>query len=417
MKLKKYVKLIENFAALSVFKVVDLVIPLIVLPYLIHTVGADKYGVYGLAYVLVFYFLNVTQYGFLLSAVRKIAIKRDDKTELNRIFNEVFTTKLFLTIIAIAVLTLIVLLIPKFRMHYLVYLFMGLMMVGDLFFPLWFFLGIEKMRFITLINLISKSSFAVFVFILIKQPEDFVYISLYQAIGYLIAGMVAMILVVRTFKIKIRLVSFTSVKYWLNHSFSSFLTMITPTLYANTSIFLVGIFGLPQYVSFMEVGSKVSGAFSVVNTILTEVFYPHVNRNRNGLRKIKHFFVFMGFVFSILMYFSSEFLIRIWLGDHIDEIVLIVKIMSPSPFLMSIVSAYGVNGLMVHNKDRLYTIITATASVIGFVVGLIIIPKYFYVGGAIAIVSARIVNATLAYIYDSKVMKEMATTPNPTTDP
>ena len=71
---------------------------------------------------------------------------------------------------------------------------------------------------------------------------------------------------------------------------------------------------------------------------------------------------------------------------------------------MSIISTFGVNGLMVHNKDTLYLKIIIIGSVSGLIIGLILIPKYFYIGGAIAIVVARLVKAILAYYYNNKIL-------------
>ena len=57
---------------------------------------------------------------------------------------------------------------------------------------------------------------------------------------------------------------------------------------------------------------------------------------------------------------------------------------------------------MVHNKDKLYLKIVFSGSIFGLIVGLVLIPKYFYVGGAIAIVAARAITAILAYANKNK---------------
>ncbi len=277
--------------------------------------------------------------------------------------------------------------------------------MGELLFPLWFFLGIEKMRFITIVNVISKSTFALFVFVFIKEKSDFIYISLYQSIGFFLAGLIAQIIVFKKFKIYLKLSPFKEVKLILKNGVSAFLTMVTPTLYSNTSIFLVGFFGIPQYVAFMEIGSKVSGAFGVLNGVLTNVFYPFINRNKKALDKVKYLFIASGFILSMLMFFLSEFLISLWLPEPSPEIIKVVKLLSPSPFLMSIISTYGVNGLMVQNKDKLYLKVVIIGSFSGLIAGLILIPKYFYLGGAVAIIIARTIKAVLSYYYSKSILK------------
>ena len=87
MNLKKHFSLIENFISYFLFKAVDAVIPLIVIPYLIGVVSLDKYGVYAFAFALIFYLQNIIQFGFELSAGRDVALMRDDKEKLKTVYN------------------------------------------------------------------------------------------------------------------------------------------------------------------------------------------------------------------------------------------------------------------------------------------------------------------------------------------
>lgn len=404
MGLKNYFGLIENFISLALLKVVDAVIPLIIIPYLILVVGSENYGIYAFAYALIFYLLNVVQFGFSLSAVRLIAVNKDDKNKVDKIYSDVFTTQLYLTIVVFFILFMLVTFVNKFNSNYLVYYFFSLIIIGELLCPMWFFLGIEKMRFITIINLVSKSTFAILTFLLIKEESDFVYISLYHSIGFVLSGIIAQFIIFKRFKVKLKLSPFKDVVAMLKDGLSAFLTLVAPTLYTNTSIFLVGIFGIPQYVSFMEIGSKVSGAFSVLNTVLTHSLYPFINRQKSAMKKAQYLFVFFGLLLSFTMFFMSEFLINLWLPHPSPEIIKIVKYLSPSPFLVSIISAFGVNGLMVYNKDLQYLKIVAIGSVSGLIAGLILIPKYFYIGGAIAIVIALSIKALLSYLSGRKLI-------------
>ncbi len=404
MRIKKYYGLIENFISLTLLKVVDAFIPLIIIPFLISIVGSENYGKYAFAYALIFYLINLIQYGLSLSAVRLIAINKDNKNMLNKIYSDVFTTQLYIFLFVCFLLIILVLFVNKFNSYFLIYIFFILYLLGELLFPLWFFLGIEKMRFITIVNVISKSTFALFVFIFIKEQSDFIYISLYQSIGFFLAGLIAQVIIFKKFKICLKLSAFKEVKLILKNGVSAFLTMVTPTLYSNTSIFLVGFFGIPQYVAFMEIGSKVSGAFGVLNGVLTNVFYPFINRNKNAINKIKYLFIASGFILSMLMFLLSEFLIGLWLPEPSPEIIKVVKLLSPSPFLMSVISTFGVNGLMVQNKDKLYLKVVIIGSFSGLIAGLILIPKYFYLGGAIAIIIARTIKAILSYYYSQSIL-------------
>lgn len=71
--------LIENFFSLGALQVINLILPLLVLPYMIKTVGFDKYGVVVLAASLIAYFSSVTDYSFKITAVRDVAVFKTKK--------------------------------------------------------------------------------------------------------------------------------------------------------------------------------------------------------------------------------------------------------------------------------------------------------------------------------------------------
>ena len=193
----------NNILSLGTIKSFDLIIPLLVIPLLINRVGVDNYGKYAFAYSLIFYFLNITQYGFTLSAVRDISQNKDNKEKLNSIFNEVFSTALFLTLTVIILIFILIVSIPALRVEYKMYSFLILLIIGDSLSPNWFFLGVEKMKFITIVNLVSKATYILFIFIFITSGDKYYLIGLCQSAGFLVAGIISFTFAIKKFDLKI----------------------------------------------------------------------------------------------------------------------------------------------------------------------------------------------------------------------
>ena len=408
---KKYRSILANSGSLFSIKTIDLVLGFWMIPFLIWKVGLHNYGIYAFAMALGLFFVNLLNYGFNLSAVRKIAKSKKDPTELSKIFNDVFGVKLFLILILYPIYLLLIYYIPEFSQYKLLYFYSSLLMFGDLFSLRWFFMGIEKMKFIALIHLIGTSIYVVLVFFFIENPLDYYKIPFFQFIGMVFTSVVSFIWVVKNKKIKMKLIPLSRVIYYLKMNFSSFVNLLLPSTYGSIIVFVVGWIGLPVQVSFMHIGMKFTAAFSSLNTVLTNVFFPIANRKKNSLKQIRLALNRTGFLMSLLMFVSATFLVEYWLKfesqDYLEKTILVLQFLSPIPFLIALVSSYGVNGLLVSYRDILFGKITLFSVLIMVVLSVVLIPKTLFLGGAIAFIIGRLIHALLS-LYFFKYKKEYA---------
>lgn len=168
-KLKKLSKnkdvrtLTENFVSLSLLRVIGLLLPLITLPYVLRVLGKSNYGIIVLATSLINYFTALTDYSFRITATRDVAINKNNKRQLDLIYSNVITVRMLFCILSTIIILIIIFLYPPFREEIVVFLLTLPILFGYVLFPEWFFQGIEKMRYITYLNLGIKI-FLLFVF-------------------------------------------------------------------------------------------------------------------------------------------------------------------------------------------------------------------------------------------------------------
>ena len=367
-------KIIENFLSLSFIRAADFLLPLIVLPYLISTLGIEKFGLTAFAAALVNYFLNITQYGFSLSAVRDLSRNQESHKMIEDIFNVVISTKFILLLMSAIIFGILIIIVPSFYEYHLLYIYSFGLVIGDVLFPKWFFQGIEQMRFITLINIFFKLTFLILVFTFIKEESDFVYVPLLQSLGAITGGIYSLYIIHKRYKIKLRIVSSNEIKLQLKSSFSYFITLILPSLYSNTSVFLLGIFTNNTFVGYFSGALRISNAFSSFNAILTRTFYPFVNKTKDNISKINYIILLCGLLVTLLMFGSAKYSVLLVLGVDMLKSITIVMILSLSPLLLSIRTVYGINFLLVRGLDVLYMNIAIVSSVFGFILAFIFIP-------------------------------------------
>lgn len=397
---------VENVFSLFSLKTIDLVLAIFLIPYLIFKVGVQNYGMYAFALSLVLFFVNIANYGFNLAAVRELSKKPKTKKNISKVFNEVFSVKLYLTCLLYIVLVFLILFTPKFQSNTVLFGIASLLLISDLFTVRWFFLGIEKMKFLPVISLVATLIYVLLVIIFIRQPKHYIYIILFEFLGLLIANGISFAYILLEYSITIRLASFKKVKKYVYLNFSSFINLLIPSVLSNAAVFLVGLFSIPTHVSIMQLGVKFSNAFSTINTIFSQVFYSMVNRRLYTIKISFSVLISFGLLLSVMMFVSADYLIKPWIKIDdtfvLNDIILIIKILSPTPFLMAIISSFGVNGLLVFNRDLLLGNITIIATIVGFIVGFIVVPKYSFIGGAIFLLVVRGIMAVLSYLFFNK---------------
>ena len=181
-------RVFHNFVYLYLVRIANYILPLLTVPYLVRVLGPGKYGLLAFAQAFIQYFMILTDYGFSASATREISVNSSDPLKVSRIFSSVMAIKTFLMILSFSVLSLAILIFGKFRSNSLVYFYTFGIVLGDLLFPVWFFQGMEKMKYITLRNIVAKIIFTASIFIFIRKPSDYIYVPLINSLGFLITG-------------------------------------------------------------------------------------------------------------------------------------------------------------------------------------------------------------------------------------
>ena len=184
--------LIENIFSLSILNGLNLILPLVTIPYLVATVGSAHYGIYSIVYSIVQYALLVSNYGFSYTSTKQIAQNRDNIETVSWIFSSTILAKIILSAISIVVCARIVqLFVPKYMLVYLC----GLgIILGDVINPVWLFQGMENMKYLTISNGVAKIIFTLLIFVFVRNSDDYVYIIFLNSIGFLTGGIVSIVI-------------------------------------------------------------------------------------------------------------------------------------------------------------------------------------------------------------------------------
>lgn len=398
-------KLLENFVSLSGLQIASYILPLITLPYLVRVLGPEKYGLIAFTGAFVSYFQIFTSYGFNLSATREISIYRDDKNKISEIFSAVMIIKVLLMILSFILLSIIVFSIDQFRKEWIIYFFTFGMVVGNVLFPVWFFQGMEKMKYITVLNVFAQLIFTISIFIFIKNTSDYILVPLLSSSGFLVAGFLGLIKAIKDFDLKLKFPGFKSINHQLKEGWHVFISTISISFYANSNIFILGLFTNTVTVSFYAIAEKIIIAVSGLLTPLSQTIYPHIskiayNDEKKGLKIInKTISLFLGFTFilSLLLFLFAGFIINLLFGNQYADAVVILRILAFLPLVIGLSNVFGILFGFAFGKS-------GEISRIQFVVGvfypLLLIPMTFYfadIGTAVSFLLVEIIITILFY--------------------
>ena len=105
-----------------------------------------------------------------------------------------------LAILSFIILLLIVFGFGKFKNDWQIYFLAFGMVVGQVLFPVWFFQGMERMKYVAFLNIASKLLFTILIFIAIRETSDYIYVPLINSCGFILAGVLGQILAFRNNK-------------------------------------------------------------------------------------------------------------------------------------------------------------------------------------------------------------------------
>ncbi|BAZ98410.1 oligosaccharide flippase family protein [Methanothermobacter sp. EMTCatA1] len=278
---EEYRVLAENFLSLSTLQVLVYIIPFITLPYLTRVLGVYNYGLVNFAIAFNTYFIIITDYGFNLSAVREISVNREDPQRVSEIFSSVMLIKGILATLSFCILLLVILNIPRFSVNWQVYIFAFGLVIGNVIFPTWFYQGMERMKYITVLNVLTNLIFLAAIFIFIRRPSDYLYVPLLQSMGTLTAGVISQWIIRTRFNVRFHLPPLRTVYETFRDSTQFFLSRVSVSIYTSSNSFFLGLFAGNTAVGYYSAAEKLYTAAQGLYSPLMQVTYPYMAKTRN----------------------------------------------------------------------------------------------------------------------------------------
>ncbi len=326
------------------------------------------------------YLFVLCDYGFNLSATKDISVYREDKAKIDRIFSNIYYIKFVLVLLALGVLTISVYTIDDLMAHKLAY-FLGFgIVIGQVLNPVWFFQGMEDMKYMTRVNVIAKGLFTALIFIIIRSEGDYFKVPLLYSIGFIVGGLFSLYFAFRYFDVKFIRPDLFEIKRLLGSSTQYFLSRSAAALYTSSNTFIAGLALGTYFAGIFGAAEKIFMAMTVVYTPLGDALYPYMAKNRNLklFKKVLIGVILVNTVVAIGVYFLSDWITVLVFGLDFKESADLLRIFCVLAliFVPAVMIGYPFLGALGKEKYANYSVVFASVL---HVVLLIVLYNYLTV--------------------------------------
>jgi PST family polysaccharide transporter len=275
--------LISNFSYLGMLQAINLVLPLVTYPYLIRVLGLEIFGSVIFAQTVGFFAGILVNFGFNITATRRVAQLRDQPEALSRYASTIFGSKVLLWAFSLSLLLLLVFFTPKLHSDPWLYILSFGIAFNELLVPVWFFQGIEKMKYLTLVNFVSRGLSVALIFVVVNTEGDYLWVPAMIGTGALVAGIISQYLLFVTEKLKFVMPRWSDIRREMKESLPVFVSRVAGTITERANIILLGTFAGNTHVTIYDFVIKVLSLFKIPIEILVRTVYPRISLTQNSL--------------------------------------------------------------------------------------------------------------------------------------
>lgn len=350
-------KIAENYFFMTLLLILNSFFGLLIYPYLIRTLGAESYGIYIFASTIVNYFICFIGFGFDMYGVRLIAENPFSIKKKSNVLSIIFTTKLYLEIVSIILAILVSFVFPILRTYFSVYIVCFANTLLNIFFPTWYFQGVQKMRVVSYIQLIFKLLSLPFIFIFIKKPDDILLFAIIMTASSLLGALYAFIHLLVFEKLKISLVPIKHTLVYIKESQYFFYTNFLNMMKIQTINLIIGTRYSMTDLALYDLANRIVSIPLMLITNINSALFPKVVSNFNVplIKKILMTERIIGILAVLTVVIFGKIAIQILGGETMEGSYWIAVILSFTIFAFLQTSCY-IGLILIPNRKDSYVL-------------------------------------------------------------
>ncbi|EAQ43168.3 oligosaccharide flippase family protein [Polaribacter sp. MED152] len=400
----------KNFIYNNLYNLVNLLIPLIIFPYISRIFGPVGLGKISFTISLVSTFVIISSLGIPIYGIREISKVKNDKILLSKTFIEVFSIQLIWLIIIMLFYGIWISFTNTFQGDYILKIVSFFHLVGLVCIINWFYQGIENYRFVTIVNVGIKFLTIILVFLFVNNEDQY---WLYYCI---LVGPIFLAFILSLINTKQHLIfslKNLSLKKHVKSIGIIFATQVAIGVYTNLSIVFLKYFSNDEQVGFFTPALRLVKISTTVITALGIVLIPKITefvKNNNItecnliiVKSIKYTFL-VSSPLVVLIYLNANEIILIFAGENFNQSIVLLKYLTPLIIFIGLSNIFGLQILIPFHKEKLYLYAVVLGSVFSIFLNYFLMTTLQSKGAVYAILITEFIIALCTGFYAIKTL-------------
>ena len=401
-------KVKKNFVYLSLYKILEMLLPMITSPLLSRRLGAEALGVYSYSYSIVSIFAIISQLGVYNYGMREIAKVRNNQEKLNSTYSNIFVTHLLSGIIVTIIYFISLCFLQE--KNIIIFIIQGGVLLSNIVDNAFLFIGLENVKTVSIRDAIIKFATFFLILLFIKSPDDLLKYTMIMTFSTLICRTVGLLYGRKFAKfVKPKL---SECKKHFKPMAILMIPTLASTVYQSMDKIMIGWFYGDKEVGYYECASKGLIPKNII-TALGTVMCPHIasmyaeDRKKEALNMVEKSLtvsLIMSYIFTFgIIAIAKEFAPWFWGSEF--------SVCSNMLIGLSITIPIWCVGEVIRNQ-LLLPLGRDNQNMISFVLGIIVnailnallIQKFSVMGAIVATILAELV---MSIVQASFVKKEI----------
>lgn len=386
--------------------VLRILFPLITAPYVARVLSPDDLGLFAFAnsyagYFAVFAVLGIPYYG-----AREIAKVRNDIQKTSRLFSELFSIGLMVTVVVSMVYIVSISFFDRFNQHESLFLLIGVSLYCSPFNIDWFYGGLENFKHITIRSMVIKIASMLLLFTCVRDQEDLLYYA-FIAVFSTVSSDIWNFVVLYKGGYRVSFI-FHGLKRHVKPLLLLFVSTVAVSIYTILDRLMLGFLSSYEQVAFYFFAVQISKTLLAVIVSLSAVAIPRVSyylETRQYL-EIERFInkscalvVFFAVPICAGLIMSSPTLVPLFLGSAFKGSVIPLQILSSLIVLIGLNNLFAVQCLVALGYDKLFLYSVLGGTLTNFSLNFLLIPYFGAIGASIASAIAEFIVLVMSYYY------------------